>query len=52
MGLTGLRVIDTLREKVVQAFKRDQFALGPTFGLAVTDRLIVHGRQCALALLF
>jgi hypothetical protein len=27
-----LRVIDTLREKFVQAFKTGQFELGPTLG--------------------
>lgn len=44
-----LRVIDTLRDKCWQAFKAGQFAMGPTFALAVTDRLIVPGGRCALA---
>jgi hypothetical protein len=44
-----LRVIDTLRDKCWQAFKAGQFAMGPTFALAVTDRLIVPGGKCALA---
>jgi hypothetical protein len=44
-----IRVIDTLRDKCFQAFKPGQFAMGPTFALAVTDRLIVPGRTCELA---
>ncbi|MBB4360628.1 hypothetical protein GGD66_008144 [Bradyrhizobium sp. CIR48] len=42
-----IRVIDILREKMVKAFKSGgQFAKGPTFGLAVVDRLgLVAGRQ-------
>jgi hypothetical protein len=43
-----MRVIDSLREKFVQAFKSDQFAMGPTFALAVADRLIIPGGQSAL----
>ena len=44
-----VRVIDTLREKCWQAFKPGQFALGPTFALAITSRLIVPAGKCALA---
>jgi hypothetical protein len=33
-----MRVIDTLREKFLQAFKAGQFAMGPTLALAVVDR--------------
>ncbi len=43
-----IRVIDTLREKWVQAFKADQFRLGPTLALAVTDRLGAQARPCEL----
>ena len=42
-------VIDTLREKWVQAFKADQFKLGPTLALAVTDRLGPQTRRSELA---
>ena len=34
-----IRVIDTLRNKSLQAFKEEQFKDGPTFALALTDRL-------------
>ena len=40
-----MRVTDTLRAKCDGAFKGKQFALGPTFGLAIIDRLaLVDGR--------
>ncbi|PZQ80609.1 MAG: hypothetical protein DI549_16585 [Ancylobacter novellus] len=42
-------VIDTLRGKCRSAFKSSQFELGPTFALAVVDRLIVPGGRNALA---
>ncbi len=39
-----IRVIDTLREKFRRAFKPEQFTRGPTFALAVIDRLLLpHG---------
>ena len=39
-----LRPIETLRAKCARAFKEQQFADGPTFGLAIIDRLaLVHG---------
>lgn len=41
-------VIDTLREKCRQAFKRSQFKRGPTFALVVADRLILDGWSSAL----
>jgi hypothetical protein len=44
-----VRVIDVLRDKCWQAFKLGQFALGPTFALAITSRLIVPAGKCALA---
>ena len=44
-----IRVIDTLREKCRSAFKGQQFGMGPTFALAVTDRLIIPGGRNALA---
>jgi len=44
-----IRVVDTVREKFQQAFKPGQFALGPTIALAVADRLIIPGHECALA---
>lgn len=43
------RVIETLRDKSRQAFKKSQFAGGPTFALIVADRLILHGWKSALA---
>lgn len=43
------RVIDTLRDKCRQAFKPSQFGRGPTFALAVADRLVLHGWSSALA---
>ena len=42
-------VIDTLRDKCRSAFKPSQFEMGPTFALAVIDRLILPGRHHALA---
>lgn len=36
-----IRAIDTLREKSLQAFKTGQFEDGPTFALAITDRLLL-----------
>ena len=42
------RIIDTLRDKSRGAFKPSQFELGPTFALAVVDRLILHGWKSAL----
>lgn len=42
------RVIDTLRDKCRGAFKASQFERGPTFALAVADRLILHGWKSAL----
>ena len=39
-----IRPIETLRAKCAGAFKPKQFAHGPTFGLAIIDRLaLVHG---------
>ncbi|MEA3017570.1 MAG: hypothetical protein QOI38_2292 [Sphingomonadales bacterium] len=43
------RVIDTVRDKCRQAFKPSQFKRGPTFALAVADRLVLHGWSSALA---
>ena len=43
------RVIDTLRSKCRSAFKPSQFELGPTFALAVIDRLVLPGGRNALA---
>ncbi|WP_157218000.1 hypothetical protein [Flavisphingomonas formosensis] len=43
------RVIDTLRSKWRQAFKASQFAQGPTFALAVVDRLVLPASQDDLA---
>ncbi len=44
-----IKVIDTLRAKLKQAFKPSQFAMGPTFALAVIDRLEQFGRAVDLA---
>ena len=41
-------MIDTLRDKSRSAFKASQFERGPTFALAVADRLILHGWKSAL----
>lgn len=41
--------VDTLRNKCRSAFKPSQFGFGPTFALAVVDRLIVPGGRNALA---
>lgn len=43
------RVIDTLREKCLGAFKEGQFKEGPTFALAVMDRLLLPGGKFDLA---
>ena len=43
-----IRVIDRLREKFLGAFKAGQFADGPTFALAITDRLVLPGGKFAL----
>ena len=41
-----IAVIDTLREKSRRAFKPEQFTRGPTFALAIVDRLLLpHGRN-------
>ena len=42
-------VINTLRDKCRSAFKAEQFGLGPTFALAMTDRLLIPGGCNALA---
>jgi hypothetical protein len=42
-------VIDTLRNKFMQAFKQSQFAQGPTFALAIVDRLVLPGAAQSLA---
>ena len=40
------RVVDTLREKCSKAFKPSQFEQGPTFALAIIDRLLLpRGRN-------
>jgi hypothetical protein len=44
-----ITVVDTLRNKCRQAFKSSQFTLGPTFALALLDRLILPGGAHALA---
>ena len=44
-----IRVIDTLREKSLGAFKEGQFKEGPTFALAVVDRLLLPGGKFDLA---
>ena len=44
-----IRVIDTLREKSLGAFKEGQFKEGPTFALAVMDRLLLPGGKFDLA---
>ncbi len=41
--------IDRLRNKFQQAFKSSQFKDGPTFALAVADRLIIPGGPYSLA---
>lgn len=43
------RVVDTLRKKFRQAFKSSQFAQGPTFALAILDRLVLPGAAQSLA---
>ncbi len=41
-----IAVIDTLRDKSRRAFKPQQFIRGPTFALAIVDRLLLpHGRN-------
>lgn len=42
-------VIDTLQKKFRNAFKEGQFKDGPTFALAVMDRLILPGGKFSLA---
>ena len=42
-------VIDTLRTKCRSAFKPSQFEMGPTFALALVDRLVLPGGRHALA---
>lgn len=42
------RIIDTLREKSLGAFKASQFERGPTFALVVADRLVLQGWKSAL----
>jgi hypothetical protein len=56
VGATGgydwrslITVIDTMRNKCRQAFKSSQFTLGPTFALALLDRLVLPGGVHALA---
>jgi len=44
-----VRVIDTLREKSLRSFKEGQFAAGPTFALAIVDRLLLPGGRFDLA---
>ena len=44
-----ITVVDTLRNKCRQAFKSTQFTLGPTFALALLDRLVLPGAIHALA---
>ena len=44
-----ITVVDTLRNKCRQAFKSSQFTLGPTFALALLDRLVLPGGVNALA---
>ena len=44
-----IKVIDTLREKSLQAFKGGQFKDGPTFALAITDRLLLPNAKFDLA---
>ena len=44
-----IRVIDTLREKSIGAFKEGQFKEGPTFALAIVDRLPLPGGKFDLA---
>ena len=48
-----ISVIRVLRNKFRQAFKSSQFTLGPTFALALLDRLVLpggHSRACAILL--
>ena len=44
-----IRVIDTLREKSLRSFKEGQFAAGPTFALAIVDRLLLPSGKFDLA---
>ena len=44
-----IRVIDTLREKSLGAFKEGQFKEGPTLALVVVDRLLLPGGMFDLA---
>ena len=43
-----IRVIDTLREKSLTAFKEGQFDEGPTIALVVIDRLVLPGGSFSL----
>lgn len=43
------RVINTIEKKVRGNFKTSQFKQGPTFAVAILDKLDVPGRQCALS---
>lgn len=44
-----IRVINTLIDKSHSAFKTSQFKMGPTFAVAVCDRLLMPGRRFSLA---
>lgn len=44
-----ITIIDTLRAKAWQAFKTSQFKQGPTFALAVCNRLVIPGERFSLA---
>jgi hypothetical protein len=46
---SAMTVIRVLRAKIRGSFRPGQFELGPTFGLAVLDRLVVPGGASALA---
>lgn len=43
------QVIDILKKKFTQAFKGSQFAQGPTFAVALVDRLVLKGAAQSLA---
>ena len=44
-----IRVIETLRDKSLTAFKNKQFKDGPTFALVLADRLVLPGGRFALS---
>lgn len=44
-----IRPINVIRDKCRSAFKPKQFEYGPTFALAIVDRLVVPGRRNSLA---